>query len=233
MEQESIEKKNTISLEELIDMIFEKDNEHQDSRYKGRDGLTLPDPVVEQYYVDDYNRILWLESEIDEETIAIANEIIRYNIEDKGKVIEKRKPITLFINSPGGLLDVSMAICDAITISKTPIIGVNIGCAASGAALIYAVCPVRQALPNSHFLLHLGCGGTYGTYQQTRQQQAHYDYRIERLRNILFNNLTITDKDNFEKLIDGEWYLYTADEDENSEHNARAIGLINSEFSWD
>lgn len=232
--EEQNEEKVSVSLEELIDMIIEKDDEHNEkqSRYQGRDNLTLPDPCTEQYYIDDFNRTLWLESEIDEHTIALANEIIRYNIEDTGKPVEERKPITLYINSPGGLLDISMAICDAISMSKTPIVGVNIGCAASGAALIYASCPTRKAMPNASFLLHLGTGGTWGTYQQTKQQQADYDYRIERLKDIFYNNLTIDNKENFEKLIDGEWYLYATDKDENSEHNAHKIGLINSEFSW-
>lgn len=62
--------------------------------------------------------------------------ILRYNKEDKGKPTEERQKITLFINSPGGDLDATLAFVNLIELSKTPVITINAGMAMSAAGLI-------------------------------------------------------------------------------------------------
>ena len=59
---------------------------------------------TEKFDIEDYdNRRLFLNSEIDETIItSIAYHILRYNRLDKGLPIDQRKPIILYINSPGG-----------------------------------------------------------------------------------------------------------------------------------
>lgn len=217
----------TLTEEEMKGLMSDQDD---DDRYDGAAGLMLPDPIFKTHYEDRSIRILWIQEEINDKTIEIANQIIRWNIDDAGLEPQERQPIAIYFNSPGGYLDVSISISDAIRLSKTPVIGINMGECASGAALIFASCHCRMAFPNSYFLLHLGCGGTGGTYQQTKAQQKDYDHKIESMIAILMDTLGLKDRDKFEKLIDSEWFLYTNDTRLNSDHNARSFNLITQEI---
>lgn len=189
--------------------------------------LSLPDPGLVKYFRSYAKRIIWLEEEIDDDTIDVTNSIIEWNIRDeRAKIpIEERIPIKIYINSPGGLLNVTFSICDVIKASKTPVYGINIGEANSAASMIFACCHKRMAMKNSSFLLHLGSGGTYGTYQQTKAQQRHYEHLIKQMKATYLEQLTITE-DELEELIDQEWYLYTDDFDENSKENPHRYNLV-------
>ena len=81
--------------------------------------LQLPDPALRQFYKDEQDRIFWVDSQIDENTLDLVKMIIQCNREDKGVPIHTRKPITIMIDSPGGSVDVLLAVIKAIDISKT------------------------------------------------------------------------------------------------------------------
>ena len=67
------------------------------------------------------NRHLYLNSKIDEMAIGqIAYHILRYNRLDKDVPVEERKPIVLYINSPGGDMVSGYGVVDAILMSQTP-----------------------------------------------------------------------------------------------------------------
>ena len=53
---------------------------------------------------DNEGRRIYINCEVDESIIdtAVYN-ILRYNRIDKGIPVEERKPITIYINSPGGM----------------------------------------------------------------------------------------------------------------------------------
>ena len=59
--------------------------------------------------------------------LNLVHYILKWNKEDEGKPIEERQPIKLMFFSPGGDLDINYTIIDVIHLSKTPIIGINIG----------------------------------------------------------------------------------------------------------
>ena len=71
------------------------------------ENLKLPDPDLITYYKNLDNRILWIDSEIDSQTLEFAKNILDWNREDKGKTQEERKPIKLLFYSYGGDLDVN------------------------------------------------------------------------------------------------------------------------------
>ncbi|MBQ2176541.1 MAG: ATP-dependent Clp protease proteolytic subunit, partial [Alphaproteobacteria bacterium] len=73
----------------------------------------------------------------------IIHYILRWNREDRNIDDIDRKPIYLMFNSPGGNIDAQAAICSAIELSKTPVIGVAIGMVASAASLIFLSCHCR------------------------------------------------------------------------------------------
>lgn len=193
--------------------------------------IACPD-VSDYLQHDDIDcRRLWLIGEIELGDLGIAQSILRYNYHDQDIPIEQRRPIILYIDSPGGLLSVSYTIANTILTSATPVIAVNMGACDSGAAFIYACAKKRACFPHVSFLFHLGTGGTCGTYQQTKAMQADYNFRIENMKDLIFNGLGLTDREEFDKLIDGEWCLYTDDTDPNSQHNAARYNLINCELN--
>lgn len=69
---------------------------------------------------------------------------------------EPKKPITVYINSPGGSADSGFAIFDILRFLRCPVRIVVSGLCASAAVLIYvaATRSHRFSLPNSRFLLH-------------------------------------------------------------------------------
>ncbi len=223
-----------VSTDEAVEYIQEAVQEaiQSQEKYDGCANLNLPDPSLVHYYRSHAKRIIWLEDDIDEDAIVIVNNIIAWNIEDIGKKVEERTPIKIYINSPGGNLNECMAICDAIRMSETPVYTINLNMAASAAAAIFMCGHKRVAMPSAQFLIHLGSGGTMGTYQQTKSQQKNYETTIQVFKNIIKEQMGIgSDKEEeFENLIDGEWYLYMTDNDENSEHNARRFNIVTEEI---
>ncbi|KAL7922204.1 Clp protease domain-containing protein [Trichoderma austrokoningii] len=74
------------------------------------------------------------------------------------------KPITMYINSPGGSVTSGMAIYDTMSYIKSPVATVCVGGAASMAAILLAggAPGKRCALPHSSIMIHQPLGGTRG-----------------------------------------------------------------------
>ncbi len=77
---------------------------------------------------------------------------------------DQKKPIKLYINSPGGIVTAGMAIYDTMQFVKPPVETVCVGMAASIAAFLLAAGEKgkRIALPNSEVLIHQVMGGAEG-----------------------------------------------------------------------
>ena len=111
-------------------------------------------PYDELEFEEIRNRRLYINSIIDEEIISsIVFHILKYNREDKGVPIESRKPIILYINSPGGSVIDGYGLIDAILCSKTPVYTVNQALCASMGFLIFLAGQKRFSMPRSEFLL--------------------------------------------------------------------------------
>ena len=103
------------------------------------ENLQLPDPSLLQFYKNYENRILWIDDEITTMTLEYAKMIMQWNFEDKQNNIpkESRTPIKVIFFSPGGDLEVNNCLVDTIQLSETPVIGINVGMAASSGCFIY------------------------------------------------------------------------------------------------
>ena len=101
-----------------------------------RANYSVADPELLFYYEDLNERVWNLVSEVDDSLLDFARHVIRQNREDRGIPVEERKPIRLYINSPGGDLTIYETVKDVIEMSKTPIIGIVLGMAYSAAALL-------------------------------------------------------------------------------------------------
>jgi ATP-dependent Clp protease, protease subunit len=104
-------------------------------------------------------RIIFLASEIDD-TIAdlVMAQLIFLEYEDADK------DITIYINSPGGIVSAGLAIYDTIQYIKPDVCTICIGQAASMGAILLAAGAKgkRYALPHSRIMLHQPAGGAGG-----------------------------------------------------------------------
>ncbi|MEK6645533.1 MAG: ATP-dependent Clp endopeptidase proteolytic subunit ClpP [Candidatus Firestonebacteria bacterium] len=104
-------------------------------------------------------RIVFIGTAIDDQ---IADLIIAQLLFLEGE--EPEKEISMYINSPGGIVTAGLAIYDTMQYIKSPISTICIGQAASmGALLLCAGCKGRRfSLPHSRILIHQPLGGVQG-----------------------------------------------------------------------
>lgn len=170
--------------------------------------LQLADPALEQYYDDYLNRTIWILGEIGSEALDIISKIVRWNREDKNIPVEERKPIKIFVFSPGGGLDVAYSVVSTIKLSKTPVWGYAIGMVASAASIIYLSCHRRFALPNAYFIFHRGsCSNIEGNYNEVQAAMKDYKEQIEVLERFYIENTEYPEEVVREK-IQSDWYIH-------------------------
>ena len=75
---------------------------------------TLPDPELRNFYLDLENRTFWLDNEVTPYLLELVRYIARWNKEDNRIPIKRRKPIRIFIFSPGGDLETYRSVADVI-----------------------------------------------------------------------------------------------------------------------
>jgi ATP-dependent Clp protease, protease subunit len=184
-------------------------NEMQITIPKEVENLQLPSPELITYYKNLENRVLWLDTEVDDYWLEFSRKIIEWNREDKGVTVNDRKPIKLMFFSYGGSLDINNALIDTIKMSKTPVWGINVGQACSAGCFIYLSCHKRLSFPNATFLIHQGGGdGFSGTYNQVVAAVMEYQRKIEELEQYLKDNTKIPE-DVLAENITTEWFLNT------------------------
>lgn len=113
------------------------------------------------------NRIIFLAGAISERTASTVIMRLLYL-----QSIRKEQDINLYINSPGGLVDQTLAIYDTMTFLGCDISTYCIGQAASGAAILLAAGKEgkRFGLPNAKIMLHQPYGGITGQAEDVRIQ---------------------------------------------------------------
>lgn len=172
------------------------------------ENMQLPDPSLLQFYKNYENRILWIDDEITTMTLEYAKMIMQWNFDDKNNDIpvEERTPIKVIFFSPGGDLEVNNCLVDTIQLSKTPVIGVNVGMAASSGCFIYLACHKRYTFPTAEFLLHKGAGQFQGGYNEVVAAIMNYQRQIEELGNFVMSRTNIP-QEIFDENFATDWYL--------------------------
>jgi len=127
-------------------------NQYNPSKYQQFRQMSLDDMLLE-------NRIVFLIGEI---SYARAAEVIMKILYLDN--LKKGNEISLYINSPGGSVDDTMAVYDTMRFVSSPIATYCIGRAQSGAALILAAGEKgrRHALAHAKVMLHQPWGGVTG-----------------------------------------------------------------------
>lgn len=113
------------------------------------------------------NRIIFLAGPISERSASVVIMRLLYL-----QSIKKDQDINLYINSPGGLVDQTLAIYDTMQFLGCEVATYCIGQAASGAAIVLAAGTKgkRFALPNAKIMLHQPYGGITGQAEDIRIQ---------------------------------------------------------------
>lgn len=78
---------------------------------------------------------------------------------------DSTKPITMFINSPGGVVTAGLSIYDTMQFIRPPVATICMGTAMSMGSLLLASGEhgMRYSLPNSQILVHQPSGGSQGS----------------------------------------------------------------------
>lgn len=169
-------------------------------------GGGLPSPEMMNFYVDEKDRIFFIDFEIDQSLIEIERKILQYNRIDKNTPVEQRKPIKLFIYSYGGELDAMFSFIDVVALSKTPVWTINVGISISAALVMLLSGQKRFTLPHAMALIHSGSGGASGTFEQSKEAMANYEKQVRKMREYIMVHTSI-DKKTMTKNQAKDWYL--------------------------
>lgn len=171
----------------------------------------------EQYsycYEDRFNfedlegRRIYLNCEIDENVMDSAvYHILRFNRLDKGIPVEARKPIILYINSPGGNVIDGYGLIDVIRESKTPVYTVNLAFAASMGFLIFIAGHKRYSLPRAEFLLHDGSTGDIGSMLKVKDRIDFEANQVAEMTKQYVLDRTSIDEATYNEKLRVEWYF--------------------------
>jgi ATP-dependent Clp protease, protease subunit len=137
---------------------------------------------------------------------------------------DPEKDISLYINSPGGVVTSGLAIYDTMRYLRAPVSTICIGQAASMGAVLLAAGAKgkRYALPNARIMIHQGSGGFRGNTPDVEIQMREMLHLTDRLMQILADH---TGQSHEKVKRDSERdYFMSAEE-------AKAYGLIDEVFT--
>ena len=115
-------------------------------------------------------------------------------------------PIKIKFNSPGGWMLAYETLVDVIKLSKTKVIGINMGMAYSAAAFLLVHCHERLALSNSRMLIHRGSSSSFGSYEENESSQRNYKERMDTMIKS-FQERTKVPSSVLKKYMTPDWYL--------------------------
>lgn len=183
------------------------DIHNQYGQYQRYRQMSLDDMLLE-------NRIVFLIGEI---SYGRAAEVIMKMLYLDN--LKRNSEISLYINSPGGSVDDTMAIYDTMRFVGSPIATYCIGRAQSGAAIILAAGAKgkRHALPHAKVMLHQPWGGVSGQASDIKIQ-AEEILKAKTMINEILSKHTGQPMEKIASETERDRYM-TADE-------AHAYGLI-------
>jgi ATP-dependent Clp protease protease subunit len=164
-------------------------------------------------------RIIFLGDQIEDH---IANLVIAQLLFLESE--DPEKDISLYINSPGGVVTSGLAIYDTMQYLKAPVSTICIGQAASMASVLLAAGATgkRFALPNSRIMIHQGSAGFRGNTPDVEIQVREVMNLTNRLMGIMAGHTGQT-VEKVKKDSERDYFM-SADE-------AKAYGIIDEVFA--
>lgn len=120
--------------------------------------------------------------------------------------VEERKPIKLYIDSPGGDLIETLIMVDSMKLSKTPVWTICMGAAYSGGFFTFISGHKRIAYPNSSYMFHEGSVGQVADAGKFRNFTDFYYKQLDLLKDITIGNSNITEELYEEHKKDDWWF---------------------------
>jgi len=135
-----------------------------------------------------------------------------------------KKEISMYINSPGGVVTSGMAIYDTMQFIRPPVATLCIGQAASMASLLLASGEkgMRYSLPNARIMLHQPSGGFQGQASDI-ERHAEDIIKMKRRLNDVYVKHTGKDYETIERTLDRDYFM--------SAEDARAFGIVDEVIS--
>ena len=149
------------------------------------------------------DRILFIGTPIDDNVAnLVIAQLLYLQMEDS------KKDITIYINSPGGVVTGGMAIYDTMSILQCDIVTYCIGMAASMSTVLLAAGTKgkRYALPNSRVMIHQPSGGAGGQTADIASA-AREILRWRKTLNEVISKHTGKTPDQVEKDSDRDYYM--------------------------
>jgi ATP-dependent Clp protease protease subunit len=135
-----------------------------------------------------------------------------------------KKEISMYINSPGGVVTSGMAIYDTMQFIRPPVATLCIGQAASMGSLLLAAGEkgMRYALPNARIMMHQPSGGFQGQASDI-ERHAEDIIKMKRRLNDIYVRHTGQEYETIERTLDRDYFL--------SAEDARQFGIIDEVIS--
>jgi len=132
-----------------------------------------------------------------------------------------KKEISLYINSPGGVVTAGLAIYDTMQFIKPKVSTLCVGQAASMGSLLLCAgeAGLRYALPNARVMLHQPSGGFQGQASDI-QRHAEDILKVKKRLNDIYVRHTGKDYETIERTLDRDHFM--------SAEEAKEFGIVDS-----
>jgi ATP-dependent Clp protease protease subunit len=174
---------------------------------RGERGYDLPSRLLKE-------RIIFVTGPIEDQMAAsICMQLLFLEAENP------KKEISMYINSPGGVVTSGLAIYDTMQFIRPPVATLCIGqCASMGSLLLCAGTKgMRYALPNARIMVHQPSGGFSGQASDI-ERHAEDIIKLKRRLNEVYVKHTAQPYEMIERTLDRDFFM-TPDQ-------AREFGLI-------
>ena len=148
----------------------------------------LKPPKERADYLEIVNNRIYFYSGVETKNVLGLNKAMRElgaEIQHSATMLEcEPADIFLHVNSHGGDLFAGLAAMDEIRKSKTPIISIVDGCAASAATLMTIAAHKRQINKHAYMLIHQLSSGMWGKYEEMKDAMENNDLFMRIIKDI-------------------------------------------------
>nr|DAH53384.1 MAG TPA: hypothetical protein [Caudoviricetes sp.] len=176
----------------------------------------MTDDLIQEY-LD--KRIIIFNKSVDSGILEkIALYILKWNAEDKDIPVDKRKPIWLYTQSPGGSVIAGFNVIDVIASSQTPVYTLCFSQCCSMGFHIFIAGHKRYAFKNSILMMHDGEISVSNSSSKAKDTMKFFDTMEKRIKDYTISRTAI-DSDTYDNMYEKEYYMYANDE-------AKSLGCV-------
>jgi len=187
---------NDIIMSSLVPMVVEQTN-------RGERAYDIFSLLLKE-------RIIFVTGPIEDTVASLVTAQLLYLESDNPK-----KEISMYINSPGGVVTSGMAIYDTMQFIRPPVATLCVGQAASMGSLLLAggEAGMRFALPHSRIMLHQPSGGFQGQASDI-ERHAEDIVKLKRRLNEVYVKHTGQPYEVIERTLDRDYFMSAEDANE-------------------